>query len=73
MKMIFGLRDEEDPSTLQTGHSLATEEWLDGISASYLGQLPENMVEPYIRASTQWQMFMKIPKGGKNFDIFQDL
>jgi len=52
---------------------LATEEWLDGISASYLGQLPENMVEPYIRASTQWQMFMKIPKGGKNFDIFQDL
>ena len=72
IKMIFGLRDK-DPGALQAGHSLATEKWLYGISASYLDQLPENMVEPYIRASTQWQMFMKIPKGGKNFDIFQDL
>ena len=73
MQTIFGLRDEEDPGALQAGHSLATEERLYGVSAGYLGQLPENMVEPYIRASTQWQTFLKIPEGGKNFDIFQDL
>jgi len=73
MKTIFELRDEEDPSALQAGHLLVTEEQLYGISAGYLGQLPENMVEPYIRASTQWQMFLKISEDRKNFNIFQDL
>jgi len=57
----------------QAEHLLATEEQLYRVSAGYLGQLLENMVEPYIRASTQWQMFLKIPEGRKNFDIYQDL
>jgi len=73
IRKIFGLRDEEDPGALQAGHSLATEKWLYGVSAGYLDQLLENIVEPYIRESTQWQMFLRIPEGKKNFDIYQDL
>ena len=35
---------------LQTGHTMAMEERCYGVSAGYLGQLPENMVEPFANA-----------------------
>jgi len=43
--------DDENPASLQAGHTHATEEHLYGVSTSYLGKLPENMVGPFARAS----------------------
>ena len=56
--------DDEDPASLQTDHTCATEERLYGMSTGYLGKLPENMVEPFSRASGKWQHFISIPEGG---------
>ena len=68
--MMFN--DEEDAAALQSGHSKATEDRLYGVSAGYLGQLPENMVEPFAMASAEWQRVMGVPEGGKvvNLDDF---
>jgi len=66
----LGLRDENNTAALQAGHQLETEEQLYGVSGGYLGQIPECLVEPYIWASTKWQVFMQVPKGGKNIDIY---
>ena len=49
--MMFN--DEEDTAALQSGHLKATEDRLYGVSAGYLGQLPENMVEPFAMASAE--------------------
>lgn len=65
--MAFG--DEEDIASLQAGHSTATEERCYGISAGYLGQLPENMVQPFAAASAEWQVVMRIPEGGKKVQL----
>ena len=45
------LLNDEDPASLQAGHTHATKEHLYGVSTGYLGKLPENMVEPFARAS----------------------
>lgn len=55
--------DNEDLASLQTGHTRAIKECLYGVSAGYLGNLPENMVEPFARTSGEWQHFMHIPEG----------
>jgi len=64
--------DEEDAAALQSGHLKATEDRLYGVSARYLGQLLENMVEPFAMASAEWQRVMGVPEGGKvvNLDNF---
>ena len=64
--------DEEDAAALQSGHSKATEDRLYGVSARYLGQLLENMVEPFAMASAEWQRVMGVPEGRKvvNLDNF---
>jgi len=49
---------------------LETEEQLYGVSGGYLGQISEYLVEPYIQASTKWQVFMQVPEGRKNIDIY---
>jgi len=49
--MMFN--DEEDTAALQSGHLKATEDRLYGVSAGYLSQLPENMVEPFAMASAE--------------------
>lgn len=49
--------DNEDLASLQTGHTRAIKECLYGVSAGYLGNLPENMVEPFARTSGEWQAF----------------
>jgi len=61
--------DDEDPASLQAGHTCATEEHLYGVSTSYLGKLPENMVEPFARASGEWQHFIHIPEGGTEIKL----
>ena len=66
----LGLRDEDNTATLQVGHQLETEEQLYGVSGGYLGQISEYLVEPYIQASTKWQVFMQVPEGRKNIDIY---
>ena len=55
--------DDEDPASLQAGYTHTTKECLYGVSTSYLGKLPENMVEPFARASGEWQRFIGIPEG----------
>ena len=65
--MVFG--DGEDAASLQTGHTRATEERCYGVSAGYLGQLPENMVEPFANASAEWQGLMRVPEGGKEVNL----
>jgi len=57
------LLNDEDPASLQAGHTCATEECLYGVSTGYLGKLPENMVEPFVRASGEWQRFISILEG----------
>jgi len=57
--------DDEDPASLQA----ATEERLYGVSTGYLGKLPENMVEPFARASGEWQHFIRIPEGGTEIKL----
>jgi len=44
----LGLRDEDSTAALQAGHQLETEEQLYGMSGSYLGQIPEYLVEPLL-------------------------
>jgi len=63
------LLDNEDLASLQTGHTHATEERLYSVSTSYLGKLPENMVEPFARASGKWQRFISIPEGGTEIKL----
>jgi len=65
--MVFG--DGEDAALLQTRHTWATEERCYGVSAGYLGQLPENMVEPFANASVEWQGLMRVPEGGKEVNL----
>jgi len=66
----LGLRDEDDTAAFQAGHQLETEKQLYGVSGGYLGQIPEYLVEPYIQASTKWHVFIQVPEGGKNIDIY---
>jgi len=61
--------DDEDPASLQAGHTRVTEERLYGVSTGYLGKLPENMVEPFARASGEWQCFICIPEGGTEIKL----
>jgi len=61
--------DDEDPASLQAGHTHATEEHLYGVSSGYLGKSPENMVEPFARASREWQRFICIPEGGTEIKL----
>ena len=61
--------DDEDPASLQAGYTRATEERLYGVSTGYLGKLPENMVEPFSRASGKWQHFISIPEGGTEIKL----
>jgi len=49
---------------------LETKKQLYDVSGGYLGQIPEYLVELYIWVSTKWQVFMQVPKGGKNTDIY---
>jgi len=60
------MREDTNIAVQQAGHSSTTEERIYGISASYLGKLPKNLVEPYANASSKWQILMKIPEGGKD-------
>jgi len=39
------------------------------ISSGYLGQLPENLIEPYVKVSTKWQVLMRVPEGGKQVKL----
>ena len=66
---LINFGDEEDAASLQSGHSRATEERLYGVSAGYLGQLLENMVEPFANASAEWQVLMRVPEGGKSVNL----
>jgi len=61
--------DDEDPASVQAGHTRATEERLYGVSVGYLGKLPENMVEPFAKASGEWQRFMHMPEGGTDIKL----
>jgi len=61
--------DDEDPASLQAGHTHATEERLYGVSTGYLGKLPKNMVEPFARTSGEWQRFIGIPEGGTEIKL----
>jgi len=61
--------DDEDPASLQTDHTCATEERLYGMSTGYLGKLPENMVEPFAKASGKWQCFIGVPEGGTEIKL----
>jgi len=47
-------RDDKDPASLQADHSRATEERLYSVLTSYLGRLPEKMIELFARASQEW-------------------
>ena len=61
--------DNENPASLQASHTCATKECLHGVSTSYLGKLPENMVEPFARASGEWQYFIGIPEEGTEIKL----
>ena len=63
------LLDDEDPASLQASHTCATEEHLYGVLTGYLGKLPENIVEPFARASGEWQHFICIPEGGTEIKL----
>ena len=49
--MMFN--DKKNAAVLQSGHSKAIENRLYGMSAGYLGQLLENIVEPFAIASAE--------------------
>jgi len=49
--MMFN--DNKNAAMLQSGHSKATENRLYGVSAGYLGQLLENIVEPFAMVSVE--------------------
>jgi len=44
---------------------MAMEEHIYGILSEYLGQLPENLIEPYAKVSTEWQVLMQVPENRK--------
>jgi len=69
LEELVGVSDEEGAATLQAGHTRTTEERCYGVSTGYLGQMPENMVEPYANASTEWQVLMRVPEGGKQVKL----
>ena len=67
------MREDVNVAAQQAGHLGATEERMYGISTGYLGRLPENLIEPYANVSAEWQVLMKVPKGGKNVYMHQYL
>ena len=65
LESMFALSEDDNKAALQAGHSMVTEERVYGVSSGYLGRLPENLIEPYVKASTEWQVLMRVPEGGK--------
>ena len=65
LESMFTLSEDDNKAALQAGHSMVTEEHVYGVSSGYLGRLPENLIEPYVKASTEWQVLMRVPEGGK--------
>jgi len=39
------------------------------VSVGYLGKLPENMVEPFAKASGEWQCFIHMPERGTDIKL----
>jgi len=70
LEMMFSFSEEDNIAALQAGHSTAMEEHIYGVSNGYMGWLPENLIEPYAKVSTEWQIFMGVPKGGKEINLF---
>jgi len=56
-------------NALSKEHVITTKEHIYGISSGYLGQLPENLIEPYVKVSTKWQVLMRVPEGGKQVKL----
>jgi len=69
LESMFALSEDDNKAALQAGHSMATEERVYGVSSGYLGRLPENLIEPYVKASTEWQVLMRVPEGGKQVTL----
>jgi len=65
------MREDTNIAAQQAGYSNMTEERIYGISTGYLGKLPKNLVEPYANTSSEWQILMKVPKGGKDIYLYQ--
>ena len=59
------MQEDVNVAAQQASHSGATKERMYGVSTGYLGRLSENLIEPYANASTEWQVLMKVPEGGK--------
>lgn len=77
LEELIGISGEDTAGALQAGHTRATEDRLYGVSSGYLGSLPENVLEPYMDASKEWQALMRVPDGGSgmrhwNYDRWQD-
>ncbi|KAF5345091.1 hypothetical protein D9756_011150 [Leucocoprinus leucothites] len=71
LEELIGLQDEDTAAALQAGHSRETEERLYGRTSGFIGNLPENLVEPYANASAQWATLLKLPQGGSGVRCWQ--
>ncbi|KXN80825.1 ATP-dependent DNA helicase hus2/rqh1 [Leucoagaricus sp. SymC.cos] len=61
---LIELDEQDTPGALQAGHSRATENQHYGRTNAFLGDLAEDMTMPLVKASTDWQVMLGIPKGG---------
>jgi len=64
LEKLIRMREDTNFGTQQAGHSDTTKKWIYEVSAGYLGKLPENLVRPYVNASTKWQVLIKVPDRG---------
>ena len=71
LEELIGMREDTNIAVQQASHSSITKERIYGISVGYLGKLPENLVEPYANTSSEWQILMKVPEGGKDIYLYQ--
>ena len=69
LESMFALSEDDNKVALQTGYSMAMEKCIYGILSEYLGQLPENLIESYVKVSTEWQVLMQVPKDRKQVKL----
>lgn len=63
MSILAG-EDSNPIHALQSGHSVATENRIYGVTAESLLGAPEDIVHAYLDASTEWQRLFKVVPGG---------
>lgn len=56
---------------LQSGHSVATEQRVYGLSQDLIQGASEDMLHVYLGASTCWQIILEVPHGGLGLDYQQ--